>query len=122
MPDADAGFQSVSFAERDMPHSLETEQALLGVLLVAPDRIGTALETVKPESFFEKQHKELFRLLVDLYTAPDGESADIVVVLNEALRRGIFESEAEGKRYLYAISQDLPPQRAAQTCLRARSL
>lgn len=112
MPDADSGFQSVSFAERDMPHSLETEQALLGALLVAPERIGTALETVKPDSFFEKQHRELFRLLVDLYTAPDGESADIVVVLNEALRRGIFESEGEGKRYLYAISKDVPPQRS----------
>ena len=114
MPDAEIGFQSTSFAERELPHSLETEQALLGALLVSPEKLGTALETVKPDAFFEKQHKEIYQLLIDLYSAPDGENSDIVVVLNEALRRGIFESESEGKRYLYAISNDLPAQRSIE--------
>lgn len=108
MPEREQGFSAPSFSERELPHSLETEQAVLGAILYEPANIAVALNKIKPDTFFEPQHRELFRLMVDLYSSERGERMDEVVVLNEALKRNIFESEAEGKRYLYALVQNVP--------------
>lgn len=96
------------FSESQMPHNLEAEQSLLGSVLLAPDMISTALEYVTAESFYLEQHKELFRLMTAMFTGPNASTMDIVVILNEALQRGIFESEAEGKRYLYMLADSVP--------------
>ena len=92
----------------DLPHSFEAEQSVLGSILVAPDTLSTALEYIKPEAFYHEQHRELFRLMVRLYTGGNAEKMDVVVILNEAERLGIFENSAEGKRYLTALADSVP--------------
>ena len=91
-----------------MPHSIEAEQSVLGSILLNSDAITTALEYVKPEAFYLEQHKELFRLMLTMFTGADAENMDIVVILNEALRLGIFENAAEGKRYLTSLAESVP--------------
>ena len=91
-----------------MPHSFEAEQSVLGSILIAPETLSTALDIIKPEAFYHEQHRELFKLMVLLYTGGSAEKMDIVVILNEAVRRGIFENSAEGKRYLTALAQSVP--------------
>ena len=96
------------FSESQMPHSLEAEQSVLGSVLLAPETISTALEFIKPESFYLEQHKELFRLMLSMFTGANAAGMDIVVILNEAVQRGIFENEAEGRRYLYMLADIVP--------------
>ena len=96
------------FSESQMPHSIEAEQSVLGSILLAPEMISTALEYVKPEAFYLEQHKELFRLMLAMFTGANASGMDIIVILNEALKRGIFESEAEGKRYLFMLAETVP--------------
>ena len=99
---------AVSFSEQALPHSVEAEQSVLGSVLIAPESLTVALEYVKPESFFIEQHRELFRLMVGLFTGAQGGQMDIIVILNEAVREGIFENAAEGKRYLTALAENVP--------------
>lgn len=99
---------SVSFSEQTLPHSVEAEQSVLGSVLIDPESVTVALEYVKPESFFIEQHRALFRLMVGLFTGAEGGQMDIIVILNEAVREGIFENAAEGKRYLTALAENVP--------------
>lgn len=81
---------------------------MLGAVLLHPESLSVALEYVKPETFYIDQHRELFRLLISLYTGANAEQMDIIVILNEAVQRGIFENDAEGKRYLTTLAEGVP--------------
>ena len=92
----------------EMPHSFEAEQSVLGSILVAPETLSTALEYIRPEAFYHEQHRELFQLMTRLFSGGNADKMDIVVILNEAVRLGIFENSAEGKRYLTALAESVP--------------
>lgn len=94
-----------------MPHNTDAEQAVLGAVLLHPEMISEALELIKPETFYIEQHRELFLMLMSMYTGEQAEQMDIIVILNEALRRGIFENEAEGKRYLMMLAEKVSSAR-----------
>ncbi len=91
---------------REMPHSIEAEQSVIGAVIADPSVISTVLELVKPEYFYSPQHKELFRIIQTLFTGTT--PVDIVTVLNEAEKRHIFETAADGRRYLSEIANILP--------------
>lgn len=107
MAERDLSALQTGFSEMQMPHSIEAEQAVLGAILISPEALSTALEYVKVESFYVEQHRELFRLMLSLFMGANTGGMDILVVLNEALRRGIFESEAEGKKYLFSLADSV---------------
>ena len=43
-----------------LPHSIEAEQSVLGAILLDPGCISTALEYIKSDSFYLRQHQQLF--------------------------------------------------------------
>ena len=92
--------------ENDLPYSLEAEQTVLGAILVEPGVISNVLEHLKPESFHIEQHRQLFNIMLRMFTM--GSKADIITVLDGALRDGIFDNADEGRRYL-ANLVDLVP-------------
>jgi replicative DNA helicase len=95
MPENSFSELQEGFSERSLPHSVEAEQSVLGSILLEPEMLSVALEYIRPESFYIEQHKELFRLMVAMFTTgTHAEQMDIVVVLNEAVRQGIFENAA----------------------------
>lgn len=100
-------YNSISdFSQRELPYNLEAEQTVLGALLLSPDVLTTVMEYIKPESFYSEQHRELFGIILRLFSM--GTGADIITVLNEAVGQGIFETSAAGKAYLSAIMQGVP--------------
>lgn len=94
------------FSQKELPYSLEAEQTIIGALLIDPDVLSTVLEYVKRDSFYTSQHRELFDIVLTMFSV--GAQADIITVLNEALSRGIFETSAQGKSYLSAIMSGVP--------------
>ena len=96
----------VSNESAEMPYSLEAEQTILGAVLTDSTMLSTVLEFVKAESFFNEQHRELFQIILQMFTS--GEKADIITVLNAAVERGIFETAAEGRKYLAALVNSVP--------------
>ncbi|MCI5751641.1 MAG: replicative DNA helicase [Oscillospiraceae bacterium] len=93
-------------AAREMPHSVEAEQTVLGAVLMDPDQLSVAMDHVKAESFYVKIHRQIFSIIVRRFGM--GETADIITVLDDAVREGVFESSAAGKEYLSNIMKGVP--------------
>ncbi|MDO5560124.1 MAG: replicative DNA helicase [Oscillospiraceae bacterium] len=90
----------------ELPHSIEAEQTVLGSILIDSAVLTTVLEKLKPESFYTKQHQQLFGIMVRMFSS--GSKSDIITVLNDALKENIFESAAEGRNYLASLMNTVP--------------
>ena len=91
---------------RELPHSIEAEQSVIGAVLSDPSALSIVIEKVKPEYFYSEQHKAIYSIILRMFTS--GKPVDIITVLNEAEKLHIFESNAEGRRYLAEIGNTLP--------------
>ena len=91
---------------RQLPYSLEAEQSVLGALIIKPDCISDVLELVNAESFYRRQHQELFGVILRLFSS--ARPIDPVTVLDECLKENIFESESDAKVYLAQLAQVVP--------------
>ncbi len=101
---AESGYQPNESAE--LPYSLEAEQTILGSVLIDPKVLPIVLETIRPDSFFNEQHKTLFQIISQMFTS--GEKADVITVLNAAVEQGVFETAAEGRSYLATLVNIVP--------------
>lgn len=90
----------------ELPYSLEAEQTILGAILIDAGVLPVVMETIRPESFFQEQHRLLFEIILQMFTS--GEKADVITVLNTAVERGVFETAAEGRSYLGALVNIVP--------------
>lgn len=93
-------------SSRELPHSIEAEQSVIGAVLADPSVLPVVVEQIKPEYFFSEQHKAIYSIIVRMFTS--GQPVDIITVLNEAEKFHIFDSSNEGKRYLAEIGNTLP--------------
>lgn len=93
-------------ADMDMPYSLETEQTVLGAILIDPEVLSDVLETVKPECFHIDQHRALFSIMMQMFAG--GGKVDVITVLNDALSAHIFETAQEGRTYLANMMNMVP--------------
>ena len=81
------------------PSSLETEEDLLGALLLDPETaLPNALETgLRPDDFFKESHAEIFRACLKL--DEDREPVDLVTAAEALKRRGALD-KCGGPAYL----------------------
>lgn len=89
-----------------LPHSIEAEQSVLGAILLDPGCISTALEYIKSDSFYLKQHQQLFSLMISMFST--AKSIDYITVLDEAVAAQIFDSEQSAKVYLAQLMEMVP--------------
>ncbi|MCM1227785.1 MAG: replicative DNA helicase [Clostridium sp.] len=94
------------FSDKEMPYSLEAEQTILGSILIDQSVISVVLEKIRPDCFYNEQHRKLFNIMLRMFTS--GIKADIITVLNEALKENIFETAQEGRNYLAALVNMVP--------------
>ena len=90
----------------ELPHSIEAEQSVIGAVLADPSVLPEVIELVRPDYFYNENHKKIFGIIYRMFSG--NIPVDIVTVLNEAMNLNIFESAAEGKRYLADIANTLP--------------
>ncbi len=84
----------------------EAEQAVLGGILLDPTVLPRVVEILKPECFFAPLHKQLFAIIVRLFS--DSRTGDLITIINEAVREGVFETSAMAKTYLSGIMEAVP--------------
>ena len=96
----------ILLSARELPHSIEAEQSVLGAIIADSSVLSDVLELIKPEYFYNDQHKALYSIMLQMNSM--SLPVDIVTVLNEAEKQHIFESPAEGRRYLAEIGNMLP--------------
>lgn len=91
---------------RELPHSTEAEQSVLGAIISQPSVLAEVIELIKPEYFYSEQHKAIYSIILRMDSS--GQAVDVVTLLNEAEKAHIFDSPAEGRKYLAEIGNMLP--------------
>ncbi len=87
------------------PHSIQAEQSVLGGLMLDNRAWDTVADRVGEEDFYRKDHRLIFRAILDL--AARDEPFD-VITLSETLEKGGQLEDAGGLAYLGALAKDTP--------------
>ena len=61
--------ETIELGAEQLPFSLEAEQSVLGAILIEPECISRVLELLTPDSFYRPQHKQLFTIMLGMFTA-----------------------------------------------------
>ncbi len=90
---------------RQMPHSLEAEQAALGSMLIDADCVKDVMDKLQPEDFYIRQNREIFEAIYSMFNY--GKPIDGVTVAEEMLKNGTFD-ENTTKNYLISLMEVTP--------------
>lgn len=91
--------KSVS-TERVPPQAQETEQSVLGAMLLNREAIGKAIELLDDSCFYNPAHQKIFSAIVSLYDR--GEPADLVTLTEELTKRKQLD-EVGGRLYIISL-------------------
>lgn len=87
------------------PHSVESEQSILGSILLDKDAIITVTETIKPDDFYKEAHKIIYECMITL--SNKGEPIDLIT-LTEELRKQGHLNDIGGISYITSLSTIVP--------------
>lgn len=87
------------------PHSLETEQSILGAILIDKNAIVEVAGFLRPEHFYENRHADIFEAMLTLYE--ERRPID-VLTLTEKLKATKRYKEVGGSAYLTELTGIVP--------------
>ena len=90
---------------RTPPRNIEAEQAVLGAILLKDDAIVEAMEYVKEDDFYTRQHQLLFKTMVALND--NDKPIDVVSMQVELNRQNQLEAVG-GIQYLAKLAAAVP--------------
>lgn len=97
--------------DRQPPHAIEAEMALLGSMLVDWRVCGEVLEVIRNgEDFYKPAHGVLYELIVELYDQE--QSVDVVQVVSRLESRGVLH-EVGSVDYIADLADSVPSAAAA---------
>lgn len=91
--------------ERVPPQNIESEQAVLGAVLIEPEALTTVTEILKPEDFYRTSHQKIFEAMMAV--SDRGEPVDIVTLTAYMQNQGQIE-EIGGVSYLATLANTVP--------------
>ena len=77
---------------RQMPQSLEAEQAVLGSILIDSRCVADVVGIVKPEDFYLQQNREIFETVYAMFNF--SQTIDPVTVLNKMQELGVYHDNS----------------------------
>ncbi len=87
------------------PNSLDAERSVLGAMLIDPQAVSLAVETLKKEDFYAQSHQEIYDAMYALHAAR--RPVDLVTLCEELTRRGSMDGVG-GIAYLSDLSGYVP--------------
>ena len=87
------------------PHSLEAEVSVLGAMLQDSTAVLRAMEQLKPDDFYQPEHREIFSVMCEL--SRNHSPIDLVTLHTELARKGSLEGVG-GDAYLMRILNQVP--------------
>jgi len=90
---------------RQMPHSLEGEQAVLGSMLIDADCIKDVMEKLRPGDFYLRQNREIFETIYSMFTY--ARPIDGITVAEEMRKNGTYD-ENTTRSYLAQLMEITP--------------
>ncbi len=90
---------------RQVPQSLEAEQAVLGSMLIDERCVPDVIGLVRPDEFYLKQNREIYETIYAMFNF--SERVDPVTVLNKMKERGVYD-EQRSYDYIAQLLQITP--------------
>jgi replicative DNA helicase len=91
--------------DRLPPHSIEAEMCLLASMMLDKEMIGTAVQLVERDAFYQADHQIIYDVLIKLFE--QNRPVDAVIVHDELRKRQLLD-EIGGSAYLGAILNSVP--------------
>lgn len=91
--------------ERQPPHNIEAEEAVLGSVLIDREAVGRIATFLHAEDFYRERNRVVFAAALNLFDRR--EPTDILTVKDELERAGKIE-ESGGAAYLASLSANVP--------------
>ncbi|MCI8811099.1 MAG: replicative DNA helicase [Oscillibacter sp.] len=96
---------------RQLPHSLEAEQAVLGSMLIDAGCVKDIMDKLRPSDFYLRQNQEIFETIFSMFT--HGHPIDGITVCGEMQKAGLYEEETT-RSYLAQLIEITPTSANAQ--------
>ena len=90
---------------RQMPHSLEGEQAVLGSMLIDAGCIKDVMDKLRPSDFYLRQNREIFETIYTMFSY--AQPIDGITVCEEMRKAGTYD-EATTRSYLAQLMEITP--------------
>lgn len=90
---------------RQVPHSVEGEQAVLGSILVDARCLPEIVEKLKPEDFYIRQNREFYQTIYNMFSL--SKTIDPVTVLEQMRQDGTYQ-EPNSREYCFQL-MDMTP-------------
>ena len=90
---------------RQMPHSLEGEQAVLGSMLIDAECIKEVMDKLQPGDFYLRQNREIFETIYSMFTY--AKPVDGITVSEEMQRNGTYDENVT-RNYLIQLMEITP--------------
>ena len=95
----------INLSDKVPPHSIESEQAVLGALLLDWDSMSEVVTTLKPEKFYSLQNQLIYEALFKLFTK--NIKGDTLSLINKLTEDGKLE-QAGGTAYIASLTDKVP--------------
>ena len=89
---------------RQMPHSPEAEQAVLGSMLIDADCIKDVMDQLQPDDFYLRQNREIFETIYSMFIY--SKPIDGVTVAGEMEKNGLYNDNT--RPYLLQLMEVTP--------------
>ncbi len=87
------------------PQDLDSEQSLLGSMMLSKDAVAIVVGKIKKEHFYKPSHGSIFESITELFR--NNEPIDLITVSNE-LKKNSKLNEIGGRTYLIELTDVVP--------------
>ena len=87
------------------PQNLESERALLGSIMLKPEGMSDAIDTISPDSFYAEKHRFIFQAMLELFSR--SEPIDLLSLSTKLKEKGKLD-QVGGGAYLAELVNAVP--------------
>src|SRR4028118_1321244 len=91
--------------ERPLPHSAESERAILGAIILDNALVNQAIELLKPDDFYVRANYHIFRGMTSM--SERGQEINPILLGEELRREGVLE-QVGGISFISELTYGLP--------------
>ena len=90
---------------KQLPHSVEAEQAVLGSMLIDPRCVSEVIDKLRPDDFYLRQNKEIYETIYTMFNY--SLTIDPVTVLENMKQNGYYD-ENQSRGYVLQLMDTTP--------------
>jgi len=90
---------------RQMPHSVEAEQAVLGSMLIDARCVPEVIDKLRPDDFYLRHNREIYESIYSMFNF--SQTIDPVTVLEDMRQKGTYD-ENQSRNYVLQLMDATP--------------